>query len=204
MSVELSTEHRALGEVIRGRRSIRKLTREPEIGRERIARAVSLALHAPSSFNMQSGRLVVLTGKSHQKLWDIVLETLRAEAPPENLGSTEQRLQGFASGAGTILVFEDQAVVRGWQGKVPLYRNHFPDWSLQASGMLQYALWLALSADGIGASLQHYNPLIDDAVKRTWGLPEEWRLIAQMPFGIPAEAPEAPQHLPVDDVVRWA
>ena len=42
----------------------------------------------------------------------------------------------------------------------------------------------------IGASLQHYNPLIDNEVREHWGLPGQWQLIAQMPFGIPAESGE--------------
>lgn len=31
-------------------------------------------------------------------------------------------------------------------------------------GMAEYATWLALTEAGLGASLQHYNPLIDEAV----------------------------------------
>lgn len=35
----------------------------------------------------------------------------------------------------------------------------------------------------IGASVQHYNSLIDDAVRKEWELPTSWLLRAQMPFG---------------------
>ena len=42
---------------------------------------------------------------------------------------------------------------------------------------------------GLGASLQHYNPLIDDEVRRTWNLPGDWMMIAQMPFGTPTGEP---------------
>lgn len=37
--------------------------------------------------------------------------------------------------------------------------------------------------EGAGASLQHYNPLIDDAVAAEWKLPASWKLISQMPVG---------------------
>ena len=30
--------------------------------------------------------------------------------------------------------------------------------------MLQLVVWTALEAEGLGATLQHYNPLIDDEV----------------------------------------
>jgi predicted oxidoreductase (fatty acid repression mutant protein) len=49
--------------------------------------------------------------------------------------------------------------------------------------MHQFVIWTALEAEGLGASLQHYNPLIDEAVRKQWNLPESWQLIAQMPFG---------------------
>jgi predicted oxidoreductase (fatty acid repression mutant protein) len=56
-------------------------------------------------------------------------------------------------------------------------------WSEQASGMAQFAVWAALADAGIGASLQHYNPLIDAAVAARWDIPSSWKLRAQMPFG---------------------
>ena len=54
----------------------------------------------------------------------------------------------------------------------PLYKDNFPIWSLQANGMLEFAVWTSLEAEGLGASLQHYNPLVDDGVKKAWSLPE--------------------------------
>ena len=52
-----------------------------------------------------------------------------------------------------------------------------------------FAIWTMLEDMGLGASLQHYNPLIDDEVRRTWNLPGDWMLIAQMPFGTPTGEP---------------
>lgn len=49
--------------------------------------------------------------------------------------------------------------------------------------MLQYVIWTALEIEGLGANLQHYNPIIDDEVKQEWNVPSNWKLIAQMPFG---------------------
>ncbi|MGO3540676.1 MAG: nitroreductase family protein [Latilactobacillus curvatus] len=61
--------------------------------------------------------------------------------------------------------------------------ENFPTWSEQASGMAQYATWLALAEKNVGASLQHYNPVIDEAVTAKWNIPSNWKLRAQMPFG---------------------
>ena len=49
--------------------------------------------------------------------------------------------------------------------------------------MHQYFMWCALEAAGCGVNLQHYNPLIDEQVKKTWDLPGHWNLKAQMVFG---------------------
>ncbi|MCV2502899.1 MAG: nitroreductase family protein, partial [Neisseriaceae bacterium] len=59
----------------------------------------------------------------------------------------------------------------------------FETFSNHSSGMAQLAVWTALAKEKIGASLQHYNPIIDDEVKDYWDIPEKWELVAQMPFG---------------------
>ena len=56
-------------------------------------------------------------------------------------------------------------------------------WGYGVIGGAQQAVWTALAEQGIGASLQHYNPLIDDDIKKEFDLPAEWTLRAQMPFG---------------------
>lgn len=68
--------------------------------------------------------------------------------------------------------------------------------------MHQLALWTLLEEAGFGASLQHYNPLIDKDVRAQWRLPEEWRLIAQMPFGLPLAPPAEKLFEPVEARMR--
>ncbi|MDE8712373.1 nitroreductase family protein, partial [Phocaeicola vulgatus] len=60
---------------------------------------------------------------------------------------------------------------------------------VQTVGMHQLAVWSMLADGGMGASLQHYNPLIVDEVRRVWNLSDDWKLIAQMPFGVPVAQP---------------
>lgn len=138
---------------------------------------------APSAFNSQSSRVVILFGDEHRKLWDIVKETLRAIVPAENFPTTEAKIDGFARGAGSVLFFEDQKVIRQLQENFPLYADKFPVFSDNAAGMAQFAVWTALANADIGASLQHYHPLIDDKVAEAWNLPADWHMSAQMPFG---------------------
>lgn len=57
--------------------------------------------------------------------------------------------------------------------------------------MLQFSVWTALEAEGLGANLQHYNPLVDAKVAEQWKLPTTWKLSAQLVFGgKTADAPE--------------
>ncbi len=138
---------------------------------------------APSAFNSQSSRAVILFNDQHEAFWQLVMDTLRKIVPAEAFAATEQKVNSFAAGAGTVLFFEDQDVVKELQEKFPLYADNFPVWSEHSTGIAQFAVWTALSESDIGASLQHYNPIIDEAVFQTWDLPASWKLRAQMPFG---------------------
>ena len=138
---------------------------------------------SPSSFNSQSSRAVILHGEQSVAFWDIVKDELRKIVPADAFAATEGKINSFAAGTGTVLFYEDQDVVKGLQEQFPLYADNFPVWAEQGSGIAQYAVWVALSEAGIGASLQHYNPLPDAAVAARWGVPASWKLRAQMPFG---------------------
>jgi len=138
---------------------------------------------APSSFNSQSSRAVILFGAESDRFWQIVTEALRAIVPAEAFAPTEAKMQAFAAGAGTVLFYEDQDTIKGLQENFPLYAANFPIFSEHSAGMAQLAVWNTLADAGIGASLQHYNPVIDAAVAEAFGIPASWALRAQMPFG---------------------
>ena len=182
------------------RRSFYSISPESEISDEQISELLKKAvLHTPTAFNSQSGRVVLLIGKHHKKLWDIALAELAKKLPPDRLQPTKDKLATFANGYGTVLFFDDEAVVRGLQEKFPAYSDNFPIWAQQAGGILQYIVWTSLEIEGFGASLQHYNPLIDSAVKKEWQLPDDWKLLAQMPFGVPLKPPGEKTFLPVEE-----
>ncbi|WP_409292937.1 nitroreductase family protein [Peribacillus sp. SCS-37] len=189
---------------IENRRSIYSISSEAPVSDERIQEIVNHAVkYTPSAFNSQSARVVVLLGENHARLWDITKETLRKIVPAENFGSTEDKMKSFAGGYGTVLFFEDQNVVEGFQKQFELYADNFPVWSQQSSGMLQYNIWTSLELEGFGASLQHYNPLINDEVRQEWDLPENWRLIAQMPFGKPTAPAGEKEFQPLEERVKF-
>ncbi|SAI65520.1 Nitroreductase family [Bordetella ansorpii] len=171
-------------DALKQRRTQYALGRNVSLSQEALVELIQEAIkHSPSSFNSQSSRAVILFGAESQKLWKLAIEEVRKVAPAEGFEKTEAKLNSFAAGVGTVLFFEDQDVVRGLQEKFALYADNFPVWSEQAGGMAQLSVWAALANDGVGASLQHYNPLIDNAVAAEWNVPASWKLRAQMPFG---------------------
>lgn len=163
----------------------------------------SVAGEVPSAFNSQLQRAVVLFGEDHHRLWAIVHDALRAVVKDDTaFAATEQKIAGFDAAHGTILYFDDTTVTTNLQERFPSYAANFPMWAQQANGMLQFAVWSALAEAGIGANVQHYNPLIDDAVRDAFGIPADWKLIAQMPFGeVTAPAGER-EHMPLDEQVQ--
>ena len=72
------------------------------------------------------------------------------------------------------------------QAAFPLYAHNFPVWAAESNAMHQFAAWTALEAEGLGANLQHYNPLIDEKVQQTWNVPATWKLQAELVIGVPA------------------
>lgn len=190
-------------EAMKERRSIYAISKESPISDERIKEIVEdVVKHVPSAFNSQTTRTVILLGESHDKLWNITMETLRKVVPADNFASTEEKINSFKAGHGTVLFFEDFAIVEGLQKQFELYKDNFPVWATQTSGMMQFAVWTAFATEGLGASLQHYTELIDDEVRKEFNIPNNWKMLAQMPFGeILAPAGEK-TFTPIEDRVK--
>lgn len=188
---------------VKDRRSIYGINKEITISNEKIQELINHAVkYTPSAFNSQSARVLVLLGEQHDKLWNITKETLRKIVPSEKFGPTEEKMKSFGSGYGTILFFENTEVIEDLQKQFASYAENFPNWSQQSSGMLQYVIWTSLEIEGLGASLQHYNPLIDDEVKKEWSIPASWKLIAQMPFGNPTMEPGEKEFKPLEERIK--
>jgi uncharacterized protein len=188
---------------IKNRRSIYGINKEVSISKEKIHEIIDYAvMHTPSAFNSQTARLVVLFGDHHDKLWDITKETLRKIESADKFESTEEKLNSFKSGYGTVLFFEEMSIVEGLQQKFPRAKDNFPIWSHHSSGMVQFVVWTSLEMEGLGASLQHYNPRIDEEVKKQWSIPDSWKLIAELPFGNPTGAAKEKEFQPIEMRVK--
>ncbi|KHO00933.1 nitroreductase family protein [Metarhizium album ARSEF 1941] len=190
-------------QMAKARRTIYALDKNLPISTSRIQELVNeTTLHTPSSFNSQSNRAVVLFGSEHDKLWDLTTSTLRAIVPDDKWKPTQDRMAMFKGAAGTVLFFEDQDAVKSMQAAFPAYADRFPGWATQSAGMQQLLLWTSLELEGLGANLQHYNPLIDEKVAATWDLPKSWQLNAQLVFGGRAGEPGTKEFKPLDERVK--
>lgn len=187
----------AITEGLKKRRSYYELKKELPVSEEEVKKLLREVTElVPDAFNMQSARIVVALGAKQDELWDRIYDVFQGKVPRE-------KIDGFKAAAGTILYFYDEDIVKGLQEKFPLYAENFPIWANQANGMLQINIWSSLRELGIGANLQHYNPVIDAMVKEMFDVPENWKLLAQMPFGGIVSEPEKKEKGPIENRVKF-
>jgi uncharacterized protein len=190
-------------DLITKRRTIYALGKNVEQTPEYLADLIQNTIkQSPSAFNSQSSRAVILLNAEHEKFWGFVAEKLKSYAKDEaSAAKTAAKIATFAAGVGTVLFFEDQNVVQGLQEQFSSYADNFPIWAEHSSAIAQFATWTALHTEGLGASLQHYNPIVDEQVQAEWGVPANWTLRAQLVFGS-VEAP-AGEKTYMDDAERF-
>lgn len=167
------------------RRSSYQLSSQSTISDERLEELIqNVLLATPSAFNTQTSRIVILLGAEHRKLWDIVHAAVTPFVSGEKATATRAKLDSFQAAYGSILFFEDPSAYKPLEA-LKMYADKFESWRDQASAMNQLLVWTALDLEGLGANVQHYNPLIDEQVKQTWAIKSNWDLVAQMVIGKP-------------------
>lgn len=187
-------------EAIKNRRSYYDLSDQSPVSDEKIKEILDFAItYLPSAFNSQSSRVVLLLQQNHKKLWQLTKDILREVVPADVFAGTQAKIdRSFAAGYATLLFYEDWNIVENLQKQFPSYKDNFPVWAQQTSAMHQFTIWTLLEEAGFGASLQHYNPLIDEQVAKMWNIDPNWKLIAQMPFGTPTRQPGEKEIAPLD------
>lgn len=183
-------------ELLKDRRSYYAIGDNVEVSDDQIVKAIEEVTELiPDAFNMKSQRVVVALGNKHKELWDAVYDVFGGQVPREKIDS-------FKNGYGTVLFFTDMDVVEGLEKQFAIYAENFKPWSLQSNGMLQINVWTALRELGLGASLQHYNPVIDEKVKEMFEIEGNYKLLAQMVFGNILQEPEAKEKENISERVK--
>lgn len=181
---------------LKKRRSYYEISKDIPVSEDEIANKVKeITELVPDAFNMKSAKIILAFGEQHDKIWDTIYDTFEGKVPREKIDT-------FKAGAGTILYFYDEEVVKAMQEKFKTYADNFPVWANQANGMLQLALWSGLREMDLGASLQHYNPVIDENIKVMFDVPAHYKLLAQMPFGAIVSEPDKKEAEDIDKRVK--
>ena len=168
------------------RRSIRRLA-GGALSPETVSRLQEAVVSTPSAFGVTPWHVVILQ-EHRQAFWDEVAEAFREGLDGDRLERYLGRLEGFRSGAGVILIYEDLAARSLLHQNWGLSEQTAHDFVQQGLGMLQLAIWLVLTEDGLVSSLQHWDWLIQDRVSALLALPtESYKLISVLPVGEPAE-----------------
>ena len=199
-SQQLSTQFL---QAVQNRRTVYHLSNKQILPDAQIVQLVQQAVReAPSSFNVQSSRVVVLFGKQHQNYWlKSVPDALRAVSGEAAVQAAMEKLKGFAAGSGTVLFFEDENLIKGQQEAFLAYAVNFPVWAKHASGMAQVYTWALLEAEGYGASLQHYGNITGETLKRFYQLPESYDIQCEMVFGYPETPAGEKEYMPDEERV---
>ncbi|KIW02840.1 uncharacterized protein PV09_05897 [Verruconis gallopava] len=189
------------------RRSRYALVPQSPTSDERIIKIVQHAVtQCPSPFNVQSARAIILLRGEHEKFWTLAEDSAVKTWPLPAYQALKSKLAEYKSGYGTVLWFEDQDSISAVEKQLgparwDLVKEKMPQWSEHSSGMHQYAVWTALSAEGFGCNLQHYNPIVDEGVREQWKVPSSWALKAQLVFGKPVGPPREKTVIPPEDRV---
>ncbi|EED19679.1 conserved hypothetical protein [Talaromyces stipitatus ATCC 10500] len=192
-------------DALSARRSIYAISATSPIPDSRITEIVEKTIkNTPSTYNVQSARAVVLLKDEHRKLWDYAEQFVKANLPDAVYQMLAPRIALHKGGYGSVLFFEDEADLTAIAAQHANVAPFINEWSDTSSGMHQLAVWTALTAEGLGASLQHYNflPVFSDKVREEWNLPKDWKLKAQLVFGTPTGGPMEKTSKPLEDRVK--
>ena len=100
-----SASVQALFDAAETRRSVYTLTNKSTISDDRVKEIVSFAVkHAPSPFNVQSARAVILLKKDHEKLWDMADAMLKRTLPEQVYQTLAPRVAMFRGGYGSVSI----------------------------------------------------------------------------------------------------
>ena len=112
-------------ELAKKRRSIYALGKNVSFSQDELVDLIESNIkQGPSSFNNQTTRAIILFDASHDKLWDIVADSLHKVAKDDDaFAKTQAKINGFKAAYGTILYFTETKTVRDFEQNFPLYAD---------------------------------------------------------------------------------
>lgn len=183
-------------DLIEKRRTIYALGKNTEHTQEEVtARIREVVKQAPTAFNSQTTRVVVLFDEANEKFWDHIYDVQKDVLEGGMWDMMSGVMVGAKDAMGTVLFFEDQDAV----DEMPAQGVRGEAYKQNNNANSQYGVWLALAEMDLGASLQHFNvgyeQGFDKGTKEMFNLPESYEMLAQMPFGSVEQAAGEKEHI---------
>ena len=174
-----------LKKALETRRTHYVLGKNTDFSKQEIVDAISnVVKHAPSAFNNQSTRVVILFGDQKEKFWQHIYDVQKDVLDDDAWEQQSATITGARDEAlGTVLFFEDNATA----DQLPTNPERTHVYKHTANANVQYGTWLTMADLGLGASLQHFNlgyeQGFDKETRQMFDLPDSYEMVAQMPFG---------------------
>ena len=189
-----------LATLLERRRSVRRLRGGP-FDTGALVRIATAAHLCPSAYNRPPWHVVVVRERAGE-FWETVESGFRARLEGDRLERYLTRLAGFRNGVAIVLVYEDRTVLTDLEEAWGIGPDQARAFSEQALGMVQLSLWLAVVAEGLATSLQHWEALIEEDLAAFLELPSgRYRLAAAMPIGYADEEPRPVERAQPHDVI---
>ena len=172
-------------DVIEKRRSNYDLENNIELSKKDLINLLrKIVYYSPAPFNVQSSKVVFLNKKSHNLLWNTVVEEyLKKNNNGELLDSEKARIKRESKAYGTILFYKDEQIIEEFKEKLDDYEKRELDgWCTEESAMLQMNIWNELRLKNIGAHLVHFDN-IDEEISVAFDINKKYKLVAMMVFG---------------------
>jgi putative oxidoreductase len=172
-------------DVIEKRRSNYDLENNIELSKKDLINLLrKIVYYSPSPFNVQSSKVVFLNKKSHNLLWNTVVEEyLKKNNNGELLDSEKARIKRESKAYGTILFYKDEQIIEEFKENLDDYEKRELDgWCTEESAMLQMNIWNELRLKNIGAHLVHFDN-IDEEISVAFDINKKYKLVAMMVFG---------------------
>jgi nitroreductase len=202
-------KERTVEDVVLSRHSIRRFVDRP-VSDDALLKLFSLAQRAPSDWNLQPWRWLVLRDREDRdRLQKLVRgETLVLKAPIAvvalaNTREWEQAADHLREHVEMGRYTEEQA-----QEKVKLINEAFRDhperareFAVKNTMLALMTLCLVAQSEGLGTGF--LGDFEEAAIRSEFNVPDEWAVAAVLTLGYPGEDPPKSLRKPLGEVVQW-
>ena len=192
---------------LRSRRSIRSFKTDL-IPAEIIQRILETTLFAPSAHNLQPWRFVVLTStEAKSRLAETITDKFRldmiADVIPEAdfQERMEQTVRRVGEAPVIVVLCRDRTRVKLQFNEVRQQAEAVM--STQSVAIAGLQLLLAAYAEGLGGTWICWPLFAPEETRRALGLASDWEPQGMIFLGYPAEAPEIPARISLQEVTRY-